>query len=449
MTSILMAATATPGHVYPLLDIGEYLVSRGHTLHFLTGSLFQDAVEKRGIHFTPFDPAVDFDYRNLHENFPDRDLMPPDDEQMALALREYFAGAVPVLDQCVRRFIAQHQTDLVLIENTFYGLLPLLGEPSSQRPPVLCVGVTPLSYSSIDSVFYGPRIPPQVRPAHLTREQWIGPHTIRLIEEVDDSFNNALAAHGYPPMPASFSDAMVLGVDHFLQLSTKAFEYARDDLPAHVQFVGPLRDRQTPTSTGNHAIGDDHPIVLVTQGTLANVDLEQLIAPAIRAFADQPVHVLIALGGRPADALPAALPGNVHVIDFTDFAYWLARATVLISNGGYGSVHKALARGVPLIVAGTGEDKKEAATRVDWAGCGINLRTGYATPEALLHALNKILDNELYRWRAAVIQKHFDTTDARDSIEQSVQCLAQSRLPTVAQHDPNRNGIHQREVLMD
>lgn len=425
MASILVAATATPGHVYPLLDIGEYLVSRGHVLHFLAGNLFRDAVEKRGIHFVPFDPAVDFDYRNLHENFPDRDLMPPDDEQMALALREYFAGAVPVHDQCVRGFIAQHQPDLILIENTFYGLLPLLGEPLELRPPVLCVGVTPLSYSSIDSVFYGPRVPPEVRPAHLTREQWIGTHTAKLVRDVDNSFNHALVAHGYPPMNGSFSDAMILGADQFLQLSTEAFEYARDDLPDHVQFVGPLRDTEISPPRDDHPVGNDRPIVLVTQGTLANVDLEQLIAPAIRAFANQPVHVLVALGGRPADVLPITLPDNTQLIDFADFAYWLARATVLVSNGGYGSLQKALAHGIPVIVVGTGEDKKEAATRVAWTGCGIDLKTSHPTPDALLCALNNILHNALYRWRAAVIQKHFDTTDARDAIEQAVRCLVQ------------------------
>lgn len=428
MASILMAAVATPGHVYPLLDAGAHLAARGHVLHFLTGTLFQEAVEKRGIHFTPFEPEVDFDYRNLHKNFPDRDLLPPNDEQMALALRECFAGPVPIHDRCIRRLIARHRPDLILVENVFYGLLPLLGEPSRQRPPVLCVGVTPFSYSSVDSVFYGPRIPPEIQPGHLTREQSIGPHAVKLVQDVDDCFNNTLVAHGYPPMAASFCDTMILGADRFLQLSTEAFEYARDDLPPHVQFVGPLRDRETPTLQGTLSINDNRPIVLVTQGTLANVDLEQVIAPAIRAFADQPIHVLVAMGGRPADALPMPLPSNTHLVDFADFAYWLARAAVLVTNGGYGSVQKALTYGVPLIVAGTGEDKKETATRVAWTGCGINLKTGYATPDALLNALNTILGNELYRWRAATIQKHFDTTDALESIEQSVHFLTQLRL---------------------
>lgn len=51
---------------------------------------------------------------------------------------------------------------MVMAENCFYGILPLLA--SEDRPPVIGIGVTPLSFSSRDSIFYGPRIPPALLP---------------------------------------------------------------------------------------------------------------------------------------------------------------------------------------------------------------------------------------------------------------------------------------------
>lgn len=38
-----------------------------------------------------------------------------------------------------------------MVENCFYGVLPLL--QSAERPPVFGIGVTPLSYSSRDAIF--------------------------------------------------------------------------------------------------------------------------------------------------------------------------------------------------------------------------------------------------------------------------------------------------------
>lgn len=39
----------------------------------------------------------------------------------------------------------------------------------------------------------------------------------------------------------------------------------------------------------------------------------------------------------------------------------------------------ALAQGVPLVAARQSEDKPEVCTRIEWAGVGINLKTGKPT----------------------------------------------------------------------
>lgn len=64
MARILMAAVATPGHVYPMLAIARHLIARGHQVRVMTGALFRERAEAAGANFVPFDAQVDFDYRH-------------------------------------------------------------------------------------------------------------------------------------------------------------------------------------------------------------------------------------------------------------------------------------------------------------------------------------------------------------------------------------------------
>ncbi|MCU1749545.1 glycosyltransferase [Pseudomonas sp. 6D_7.1_Bac1] len=410
MARILIAATATPGHVFPLLKIAESQVRQGHQVAVLSGQLFRQEVEATGAQFHPFDERIDFDYRHLESHFPLRATLPPGPAQMALALKNFFADAMPLQDQDLRRLISEHSPDVVLIENTFYGALPLLLGPRAQRPKIVCIGVTPLTWSSRDSIFYGPRIPPALLPDDLSRSTLIEPTTQQLIEEVQTYFNAKLSEHGYPLLQSAVTDSLILNADRFLQLSTTAFEYPRADLPDSVRFVGPLTvKRPSPHTVADLFPGDERPLVVVTQGTLANADLNQLLLPTLRALADLPVKVLALTGGRSSDA---PIPDNARLTDFVSYDQVLPKTSVFITNGGYGAVNGALCHGVPIIVAGIGEDKAETAARVVWARCGINLGTSYPAERAIADAVQQILQTPAFRTNARAIAKDFSRHDA-------------------------------------
>jgi MGT family glycosyltransferase len=422
MARILMAAVATPGHVYPMLGIARYLIAQGHRVRLMTGALFRERAEAVGAQFVPFDAQVDFDYRYLEQHFPERAALPPGNVQMALALKDFFAAPIPLLDRQLRAAIAAEATDLLMVENCFYGVLPLL--QVTDRLPVIGIGVTPLSFSSEDSIFYGPRIPPALLPRELQREQLVDEATRVLIDEVQQSFNVAMAQSGGGPLQQPFTDALIGGCDRFLQLATPALEYPRDDLPAGVRFIGPLRGAAAAQQgAGEWDETDPRPLVIVTQGTLANVDLHQLIVPTLKALAGLPVRVLATTGGRPVDEVLAQLPDNARVREFISFEHWLPQAAMLITNGGYGSINYALDHAVPLIVAGTGEDKLEAASRVVAAGCGINLHTSEPDEAQLRQAVQQILSQPVYRQRAALVQADYARHDALAAIAEEVAAL--------------------------
>jgi UDP:flavonoid glycosyltransferase YjiC (YdhE family) len=125
------------------------------------------------------------------------------------------------------------------------------------------------------------------------------------------------------------------------------------------------------------------------------------------------VLVVVSTGGRPVEELRlGTLPANARVGTFLSYPELLPRTAAMVTNGGYGGVQMALSYGVPLIVAGTTEDKPEVAARVAWSGAGINLKTAAPTPAQVRDAVRALLDDERYRERAKALQVEYARYDA-------------------------------------
>jgi UDP:flavonoid glycosyltransferase YjiC (YdhE family) len=163
------------------------------------------------------------------------------------------------------------------------------------------------------------------------------------------------------------------------------------------------------------------PVVLVTQGTLANFDLQELVQPVLTALADDNALVIAATGR--ADAGDLIAPTNAKVEAFVPFVRLLPKVDVLITNGGYGAVQQALSFGVPLVAAGDTEEKAFTAARVAWTGAGINLETRRPTPEQIRTAAHTVLAGSQYRDQAQRLQKNFSRYDALAEITRSVNGL--------------------------
>jgi len=211
-------------------------------------------------------------------------------------------------------------------------------------------------------------------------------------------------------------------------LSTPAFEYSRRDQPGHFHFVGPIllepnRAFQAPRWWS--ALSEPEPVILVNQGTIATV-LDDLIAPAIQGLRDQQMQV-VAVPVR--DGQLGELPGNVHTDLFIPFDHLLPHVDVMVTNGGYGGTQLALAHGIPLVVAGETEDKREVAARVEWSGAGINLRKQRPSPQAIREAVKEVLENPAYRRHAKRIQADFAKYDAPARAAELLEALARGEGP--------------------
>ncbi|RII87495.1 glycosyl transferase, partial [Clavibacter michiganensis subsp. insidiosus] len=218
-----------------------------------------------------------------------------------------------------------------------------------------------------------------------------------------------LAEIGAAPSRTDTFDFPYLSFDELFQLSVPALEYPRRELPDTVRFVGPLRDavgraHDAALPEWWSDLQDGRPVVHVTQGTIDNADPGRLIAPTLRALADEDVLVVATTGGRPVEELERAfggpLPANARAAVSVPHDLLLPLCDAVVTNGGFGGVQRMLAHGLPLVVAGSTEDKPEVAARVAWAGCGRDLRTGTPRPEAIRRAVRDVLTTPSYRARS-------------------------------------------------
>jgi UDP:flavonoid glycosyltransferase YjiC (YdhE family) len=183
-----------------------------------------------------------------------------------------------------------------------------------------------------------------------------------------------------------------------VQFSVPSFEYPRSDTPANLHYVGALsaNGSQAPLPEWWGDLDGGRPVVHVTQGTVANTDYNQAIAPTLRALADDDVLVVVATGGRPLDTLPT-LPANARAATYLPYDELLPRTSVYVTNGGYGGVQCALRYGVPIVATGGKEDKPEVGARVAWAGVGRRIRSERPTARALRRDILAVLSRPRYR----------------------------------------------------
>jgi len=314
------------------------------------------------------------------------------------------------MDACAREIetidsvLADFSADVLVGDtctSSLYCRLELRG-PSSAM-----ISLLPLCLISRDTAPYGIGMLPGKSFVTRARNQLLNTLIYRmLMRDVNRYINDIRQQLGLGSMSSLPFRSMFEECGRVLQISTPAFEYPRSDQPKHIHFIGPIlpeSDRTFRSPPWWSDLKGPEPVVLVNQGTIATV-LDDLVVPTIRGLKDQQVFV-VAVPVK--DGQLGKLPINVRAEPFIPFDRLLPFVDVMVTNGGYGATQLALAYGIPLVVAGETEDKREVAARVEWAGAGINLRKQRPSPEAVCEAVAEVLSNPIYRKNANKIQVDF------------------------------------------
>jgi UDP:flavonoid glycosyltransferase YjiC (YdhE family) len=395
VSSIIIVSVPLHGHLTPLLTVAENFVNRGDDVRIITGARFADKVRTTGASYLPLPAEADFDDRSLLESFPERAKL-KGIKAIAFDFEHVVARPAKAQYLTLMAALAAHPADAVLAEPMFLGAAFLLAHPRPTRPAVIFCGIGPLPVESRDTAPFGMGLPP-ARILNCPRNTALASLNRRLLRRpyrvIDDLHREV---HG-TDMPGTFMD-WGRRADALVQLTVPSFEYHRSDAPAELHFVGPLSaaGSQAPLPPWWADLDGSRPVIHVTQGTLANIDYAQVIAPTLHALAGDDVLVVVTTGGRPLDTLPP-LPANARAATYLPYDQLLPRTAVYVTNGVYGGVQYALRYGVPIVATGGKEDKPEVGARVAWSGVGRRIRSERPSPRALRRDILAVLNQSHYR----------------------------------------------------
>lgn len=424
--NILICSTPVHGHVTPLLAVSRALAARGHRVFFLTGARYAGRAADTGATVLPLPPEADYDDTDIDAAFPGRvGLTGP--AGIRYDMRTIFLRPAAAQLAAVDAAVEAHGIDVVLAESLFLGAALLTARPRDTRPAVLNLGIVPLGLKSRDTAPFGLGVPPRpgatgrLRNAALTvvAEKGVFAPVQKDAARIAREAGTPLG--GFVLDWPSRSDGVV-------QFTVPAFEYPRSDVAVPVHFVGPVSrtqrsDAALPAWWAD--LDDGRPVVHVTQGTVANRELGDLLLPTIRALGSDDVWVVASTGGRPVADLGGGLPAIARVAPYLPYDRLLPRTAAYVTNGGYGGVHYAMEHGVPIVIAGTTEDKTEVSARVAWTGVGVSLGTNQPTEAAIASAVRTVLADPRYADASARIGAAIRASSGLDGVERAVVEAAQ------------------------
>lgn len=153
--------------------------------------------------------------------------------------------------------------------------------------------------------------------------------------------------------------------------------------PAAVRYAGTQLDDPSWTEPWTPQAGDA-PLVLVAMSSSYQAQ-DAVLRRVTAVLGTLPVRGVVTTGPA-VDPSAIEPPDNVQVVRSAPHAAVLRKASVVVTHGGHGTVVKALAAGLPLLIMPMGRDQGDNAARASARGAGLRLKTG-ASSRAVAAAL--------------------------------------------------------------
>ncbi|WCS27387.1 glycosyltransferase [Methylobacterium sp. NMS14P] len=219
---------------------------------------------------------------------------------------------------------------------------------------------------------------------------------VSAMEQGRPALNAARRAFGLPPVASAF--AHFDRADRVLLAVSRAFDFDTQALPANYRYIGPLLDEPGWSRGALTAWpGARRPRILVAGSTGAQNQTD-LLRRVARAVGSVEAETVVTTGPNVgAGALDA--PAAVRVVAAASHDALMARADLVVCQGGHGTVSRALLHGVPLLVIPLARDQADNAARVALRGAGLRLPAGAGEAE-IAAAARRVLAEPGFR-RAA------------------------------------------------
>ena len=411
---ILVASWDSGGGVEAVQTVVRRAVDRGHQVRVLGTEGLRDRFESAGASFRVYRYAPDNDCRSAETDLikeweartPLGQFARVRDRVMFGPAREFCRDVVEELDR--------EPADLVVVDT----LIPaaLSGAEAAGCPSVLLMHGPYLMPRPGAPPPGSGFMPARGRLGHW-RDQAAASLLMRVFRTGMPALNQARAELGLAPL-RDLGD--VLGaVGRVLVCTSPSYDFAADDVPGNVRYVGPQLDDDAGGGTWDDPGG--RPLVLVGLSSTVMSHEEELLQRAADALGRLPVRGLLTTGPA-VDPAAIRAPANVSVRRWVRHADVLPACSAVLTHGGHGTVIKALAAGVPLVVAPLGRDQPDNAARVVYAGAGLRV-SQKASVADLQKALGRVLEEPRFRTAArrmaATLAAERDEDLVVDEVEQT------------------------------
>jgi len=184
------------------------------------------------------------------------------------------------------------------------------------------------------------------------------------------------------------------GARRLLVLTSADFDFPAA-LPSHARYVGPVLDDPVWSQQDSWTLPQEKdPLVLVSMSSTFQ-DHVGCLQRVIDALGTMQVRVVVTTG--PAVDRAALQPAaNTTIVSSAPHGEVLRHTALAVSHGGHGTVMKALAAGVPLVLLPHGRDQADTAARVTARGAGVTV-TRTAGVNEIARTVRRVLDNPSYR----------------------------------------------------
>ncbi|MHA7651397.1 glycosyltransferase [Mycobacterium sp. ML4] len=368
MAVILAYGSPALGHLFPMMAMLTELTTRGHQVHLRTMSSEVGGMRALGVHTEAVDPRIE---AIVGQDFLAHNALGVLKRSIDVLCRR----AVIEVDDFARA-VAQVRPEAVIVDANCWGAIS--AADAGGLPWTVFSPFTPYLRSRSAPPF-GPGLRPLSGPAGQIRDASMRPFVRYLFDRpVLPRINALRAGLGVPPIGSV--DELMRRAPLLLAVGGEPFEYPHPDWADAVHFIGACVFEPAAVPAPDWLDAIDQPIVLISTSSIAQADA-RLGEVALRALADEPVHVVATF---PA-GVPPGLPRtpNATVCQFLPHGAVLDRAVCVVTHGGMGTTVKALDRGVPVCVVPFARDQAEVARRVEVAGCGTRLPPKRLTPARL------------------------------------------------------------------
>jgi len=216
--------------------------------------------------------------------------------------------------------------------------------------------------------------------------------------------------------------------DRLLLATSQAFDFQADSLPDNFRYVGPLLDvpnwsksLQAKSWQAPWSAQPDRPRALIacSTGAQGQRDLFQRIIDAMEAVEID----AIATTGPNLDAADLRAPKNVHLIRGAPHDVVMKDVSVVISQGGHGTVTRSLINALPQLILPMGRDQAANAARVEAKGAGLQL-SPTASEAEIAAAVNRLIAEPQFNAAARLLGEAMMADIDRSSLVDEMETIA-------------------------